>query len=83
MHIVAIISDGSSSINLTPLFIIVAGALFILAIIEGLLGIFVYEEKRWAAIGMILCEFITWIGIFGLVAALMVFQKPNEYENQP
>lgn len=76
-------ADGERpSINLKSLILLCGGLFLIIALLEGFLGIFTYKGKKWAAVGLLVCEFIIWIGIFGTVAAIIQLINPCDYTEE-
>lgn len=71
------VSWALAIIIIFPMFIS-ACILTIIAVIELIFGILTYKGKRWAAIAMIVCVGITWIGIFGAVAAVLELTNSNK-----
>lgn len=70
--------DGFFSFDVRPLCFLASIIFVILGVIELFLGIFTYKGKKWAAITLILCELISWIGVFGVAAAIIVLKTPRE-----
>lgn len=68
---------GIHTLNLKPLLYFFACICAILAFIELIFGILTYKGKKWAAIALISCEIISWVGIFGAAAAIIELAKPR------
>lgn len=67
-------SSYGSGLLLLPLLGVAICA--ILALCELIFGIFTYKGKNWAAIALICCTVISWIGVFGMVAGILQLTAP-------
>lgn len=75
-------STEGHSLNPKPLSLMFAVCSALLALVELVLGILTYKGKKWAAIALLCCELISWIGIFGAIAAIITLINPSDEAKQ-